>query len=251
MEQDRSTIHSNMSFEFGRQQSGLPFRFWMGLTLLIIGGGLLLDAFDVFDFSSILGMWWPSALMLIAIIQIATRSASIFGAGVLFVVGALMQASKLGILPGGFWSAFWPLILILVGTSMLLGRKKKVRNRMFDFVNGEAMSEDTISSDALFSGNTIRNVSHDFKGGSLSAICGGLDVDLRSAAITKEATIHCTCFCGGIDLKVPPNWRVMNQGKALLGGIDNRTNQVFDPNIVTPTLYITGTVVCGGIDIHH
>lgn len=53
------------------------------------------------------------------------RSKSIVGALVLIVLGTLFLLSNLGYIPhlGQLFARWWPLILIAVGVSMLLGRR--------------------------------------------------------------------------------------------------------------------------------
>ena len=122
MQEDQTTYSRSFNV---KTSSGPGFGFWLGLILIVVGGGLLLEAFQIFEFGDVFSMWWPSLLMIIAIAQVATRSGGLFGSGILFTVGALLQLSKLGYLPGGFWSAFWPIILILIGLSFIGTRFKK------------------------------------------------------------------------------------------------------------------------------
>ena len=116
-----SQTHFNSNFNVDVKSGGkrVGFGFFLGIGLVLIGGGLLLDTFGVIEFSSTIGMWWPSLLMLVAVVQLASGNGSLFGSGMLFLVGALLQANKFDWLPGGFWSTFWPVILILLGILIL------------------------------------------------------------------------------------------------------------------------------------
>ncbi len=42
---------------------------------------------------------------------------------ILIIIGAVALASKLGIISGGVWSFVWPLILIVLGLSLLFRRR--------------------------------------------------------------------------------------------------------------------------------
>ncbi|MBS1562499.1 MAG: hypothetical protein JSS89_12905 [Bacteroidetes bacterium] len=120
---EHQQFQHNVHIEFGNRR-GLPFRFWMGILLVLLGTGFLLNVFDILPFGDLIGMYWPSVLMVVALIQLATRSASFTSAGILFTVGALLQANKLGWIDH-FWSAFWPIVLIIIGISMLLNLNDK------------------------------------------------------------------------------------------------------------------------------
>jgi hypothetical protein len=55
---------------------------------------------------------------------------------------------------------------------------------------------------------------------------------------------------GGVEIRVPPHWRVITNGTPILGGIDNRTFDPTDSNVIAPTLIVNSTVILGGLEIH-
>ncbi|NQW29325.1 MAG: hypothetical protein HQ472_02285 [Ignavibacteria bacterium] len=223
----------------------------IGILLVIVGGGLLLDAFNILEFGDMLHMWWPSALMVIALVQIASGSGSIVGSGVLFTVGALIQLGKLDYLPGGFWSAFWPIVIILIGVSLIMSKRKK---KLFtDPLNVGQISVDgsRIDRTAFFGGADCQVVSDDFTGGNLTAVFGGVKADFRNANIKNgTAILNITAVFGGVELRVPDGWIVIVRGTPIFGGIDESARRKI-PNINEPgpTLIVDCTVVFGGIEI--
>jgi predicted membrane protein len=250
MEERQTSFQHSMNVQFGRAQRGPGFGFWVGLILVVVGGGLLLDAFVNVEFGSILSTWWPSLLMFVAVAQLATGSGSIVGSGILFTVGALLQLSELGYLPGGFWSAFWPIVLILIGLSFISSRWKK-KEITFDPGTLGRVSVDgsRIDRSALFTGVEVRVTSPDFTGGELTAIFGGVECDLREARIMgKVAQLSVTAVFGGVELRIPDSWNVVVKGTPIFGGIDDK-NVVHpnDPN--APTLVVDATAIFGGVDI--
>ena len=42
----------------------------IGAILILLGTGFLLDQLDIWDFSGLLGTWWPTAIILIGVIQL-------------------------------------------------------------------------------------------------------------------------------------------------------------------------------------
>lgn len=82
-----------------------------------------------------------------------------------------------------------------------------------------------------------------------SVIFGGATLDLRNAVIDDLATVDAFVMFGGIQILVPPGWRVSLAGSAIFGGHDNRTtgNDSLPPH--APELNITATAVFGGIEV--
>ncbi|MBI2794773.1 MAG: hypothetical protein HYX66_09025 [Ignavibacteria bacterium] len=250
MNEQQTSYRHSVNIQFG-QDRRVGFGFWIGVVLVIVGTGLLLDAFGVIEFSNALSTWWPSLLMLVAIGQIVTGSGSIVGSVVLFTIGAVFQLRELDYLPGGFWSAFWPIILILIGFSLVSSRWKKKRNNYSQGRVGTLNIEGSrIDRTAFFTSVDTRVASTDFTGGELTAVFGGIEVDLRECSIEGNvAHISLTAIFGGIELHVPPSWRVVVKGSPIFGGIDDKS--MSKPlGVDAPTLVLDATVIFGGIEIN-
>ena len=83
----------------------------------------------------------------------------------------------------------------------------------------------------------------------MSAVCGGLELDLRQAGLAGgKATIDATVVCGGIKITVPKDWLVSIQTSTILGGTENKHHQP-NPEEAKAELTIIGTIVCGGIEV--
>ena len=50
-----------------------------------------------------------------------------------------------------------------------------------------------------------------FRRADLTAIMGGVEVDLRGASTGQEAVIDVFAWWGGIEITVPPDWAVSNR----------------------------------------
>jgi hypothetical protein len=104
----------------------------------------------------------------------------------------------------------------------------------------------TFSSTAVLSGVKHTSGSEAFRGGDASAWLGGVELDFRDATMEgSEATVEVTAVMGGIDIRVPRNWTVVNHVTPILGGVDDHTH----PSDSNKRLVIEGTVVMGGLDI--
>jgi hypothetical protein len=117
---------------------------------------------------------------------------------------------------------------------------------------GEAPPRSFGSSDgrvtlfALMSGVT-RKFKGVFRGGQLTAIMGGLELDLRGAQVQDVAVIDTLAFWGGIEIFVPEDWSVVNEGFAFMGGFDDQTHS--QPPGGRPHLVIRGLALMGGVEI--
>jgi predicted membrane protein len=105
-----------------------------------------------------------------------------------------------------------------------------------------------VSGFALLGGVNRRCVSQDFRGGSLTAIMGGCELDLRHASISSgQAVIDTFAFWGGIEIKVPQEWTVVVQGTPILGAFDDKTVRVGGDG--SKVLVIKGVALMGGVDV--
>ncbi len=202
-----------------------------GILLIILGLGLLLG-----------GEWWPLLIVAFGLYKISTDKNSItFGIAV-FLAGLLLLALNLGILPGGFWDYAWPLILILIGISLLSNR--------FIYGKNQQITENELNHFVVFGGSKEIVNTDDFQGGSVTAVFGGTEIDLRhSDIISENVYLEITAVFGGIDLIVPQNWKLEVKGTPILGGMDNKTHYSGGDNEIRPVLQIRYTAVFGGIDV--
>src|SRR5258708_24883846 len=110
---------------------------------------------------------------------------------------------------------------------------------------------DTVSLWAIFGGTKRQVDSQDFRGGDISVMFGGIELDLRKAAIAAElATIDVSAMFGGIEIRVPEAWAVESKGVGILGGFSDETRPPApDPAAASKRLVVTGTAIFGGVAI--
>ncbi|ABX40809.1 LiaF transmembrane domain-containing protein [Lachnoclostridium phytofermentans] len=102
---------------------------------------------------------------------------------------------------------------------------------------------------AVLSGRELRFDNEVFQGAMLSALLGGIELDLRNAIIRENVVIECKTILGGIDIYVPSYVRVVVNCNPILGGVDNKTITPLGANEQTITIYLNATCVLGGIDV--
>lgn len=102
---------------------------------------------------------------------------------------------------------------------------------------------------AILSGRDIRYDGEVFNGGMLSAVLGGIDLDLRTAIVSGVVTLEVHSVLGGIDIFAPRYARVIVNGAPVLGSIENATRFPQGANDQTPTIIINASCVLGGVEV--
>ncbi|MCT4686649.1 LiaF transmembrane domain-containing protein [Vallitalea sp.] len=218
----------------------------LGILIIAIGVVILLGRLDIVDSDNIFGIYWPLILIVIGFVNLFDKYGSKTLAYVLIIVGVFFQLKELDleILEGINISEFiFPVVVIIVGAWLIIPKKKHSNKRVY--------SDNILDTFCLFSGSDIINDSIDFQGGNLGAVFGGIDVDLRNANITENEPIIIDAFVafGGIDIKVPMDWKVEIKGVPLFGGWGNKTKrEMVNTNKV---LIVKCFILFGGLDVKY
>jgi predicted membrane protein len=213
------------------------------LGLVIVAFGLLLMAgnlgwVDVDRASE----YWPLVFVAFGVAKILqSRGASgrIMG-GIFVLIGGLWTAEQVYRLPIRFWD-WWPVLLVWAGVTMLL------RTRRHSIESAGPTTERGASEFAFWSGVRRRIASSAFQHADLTAVMGGIEIDLRPAATAAgEAVLDVFVLWGSIEILVPPDWVVSNRVVAIMGGADDKSTGTQGAR---HRLTIRGFVMMGGIVI--
>lgn len=232
----------------------LKGKVWLGIIFILIGVSAIFQQLGFWSLGNIISMWWPLILIGAGVSQLSGKPVSKTSGIVLIALGVLFQMRKLDIITVSLARFFWPGIIIAIGVSMLVPRNSAKKNYGFSKEDNEfskvEIDEDTVDNLALFSGVKTRNVSKNFRGGSLVAIFGGIDLDLRDASLLNNAArIDVTSTFGGVDIIVPPDWKIVVKGVPIFGGWSNKTRGRNYDNPDAPVLTLNCFVAFGGVDI--
>ncbi len=216
--------------------------------ILVIVAGLLLIARNtgIIDHSiSRIIFSWEMLLIAIGTISLFSRH-SIWSGLILIAIGAFFLLVDFYHFPFTLWHIFWPLLIILIGLSMIFGA---VRFRKHWFTTGNITgSEDFIEDMAIFGGGERKVVSQSFRGGKIVAVFGGSKIDLTQATLASgNNQIEVVAVFGGTSMLVPNDWNVKVEVFSIFGGYaDKRTMSQVDIN---KTLIIKGVTIFGGGEI--
>lgn len=222
-----------------------------GILLVLAGVVLLLDQMNFIQIGDFISTYWPSILILIGLIGLVSRDSSTISNLVVIAIGVFFQLRNLGYINVSIWQVLWPAILIIIGLSIIFQTGTRKHRSEVDPEKWEKeniVNEDVVDYFTMFSGIENSNYSKKFRGGKLTAIFGGIELDLRDAEIEdKTAILNITALFGGVDIIVPSHWNVEVQATPILGGVEKRTQYNRDED--APTLKVNGTAVFGGIEI--
>lgn len=102
---------------------------------------------------------------------------------------------------------------------------------------------------AIFGGATRKGAWHPEPVIEVLTVFGGAELDFREAVLPgKEVTLRATSILGGVEVTVPPEMRVIDNGTAILGGREIKGgDDAVGPD--SPVLRIEGICVLGGIEV--
>lgn len=208
----------------------------VGILLIVVGSLFLLDnlGFNV-DIPDYL-LRWP--MILVAIGAINLFSGNLRPAVIFLSLGAIFYLHDFDLIE---LRLYWPLILIILGISFIF--RKKHRKHASNSDNTDTFFDELV----IFGGSEKKYTSNNFRGGRLSAVFGGSEIDLRGAKPEDGAVIEIFCMFGGVEIFVPQNWKINLNATAVFGGVsDSRSNISSDP---VATVHIKGFVMFGGGEI--
>jgi predicted membrane protein len=213
----------------------------MGLLVILVGLLFTLDNLGLADADLYL-RYWPAGLIAIGLLKLwQSRAGSGLFAAVLFIgagMWLLLQSARIVTIS---LLDLWPLLLVFFGASLVWHGLRGRRERA-----GMDRSA-TISGLAVLGGIHRGNNSREFRGGDLTAVLGGCEIDLRQAAIEGEAVVDVFAMCGGIEIRVPEDWSVSGRVVPILGGFEDKTRP--SPGATAHRLVVRGFAIMGGIEI--
>lgn len=212
-----------------------------GVLIMLVGVVWLAGNLGFTDARELLHQYWPLALVIAGLTFLLNRRHDQALMGLVMVIGGAWGfAVKQQWVHVGFWAVFAPLILMLMGGSVLW--------RAFHRPAGpEAPSSGYIRAFAVMSGSEQRPTLA-FQGAELTSVMGGAKLDLSGVTMAGDsAVIDIFAFMGGAELYVPSDWDVTLKVACLMGGCVDKRRPSAQPG--AKRLVIQGIAIMGGVEI--
>jgi predicted membrane protein len=243
-------------------------RLWVGAILVIIGAAAL--AKSVFLDLPYWLFTWPMILIIIGLFDGVKHNFRSNTWWILWIIGGyfLMDDIFPDVIDRRY---FWPVAIIIVGIIIMLRPKRQWDNwcdpkskppgqggnpgtdaSANNFSNtgepADVTNEEVLDAVAIFGGVKKSVYSKNFKGGKISCVFGGGEINLLHADFTGTAVLDVTTIFGGCTIILPAHWQVRVEPASIFGGVDDKRSQ---PNVISydKTLIISGTILFGGIEI--
>lgn len=250
-----------------RHVSMFSTRLVVGLLVIAAGVLLLLEKMRVIADVDVLD-YWPVILIVLGIGKLLQPGLDgyrrVFWGIIITAVGVLFLLNNLHYLH--FWfDDLWPILIIVIGFEMIRGglfrHRVRVRWMAMDdkmkekfasgccsqFADANTVDSDFINISAILGGGEYIFTNKKLKGGTVSAVLGGCDIDLRDADMEEDnIVLETSAIMGGIEIRVPRHWQVVMQGTPVLGGMDNKTTAPENP---VKRLIVRGSAVMGAVEM--
>lgn len=217
-----------------------------GIVLVIIGVIVGLNALNITNIDIFFNGWWTLFIIipsLIGLLNEKDKTGNIIG----LIIGIVLLLGVQNIINFDLiWKLILPMIIIIFGLSLIFGNtfNNKINKEIKKINNKKGKNEEYCST---FSQQKIDFDDEEFKGASLTAVFGGITLDLRKAQINEDVVIDTTSVFGGIDIYVPDNIKIKVKSTSIFGGVDNKKSK--NDNEKEHIIYINASCIFGGVDI--
>lgn len=226
-------------------------RYLIGILIIVIGMIALLNNFGLVNisFSYLVSLLWPLLLGIAGINFIVNRRdiPGIVTGSLLIALGVVFLGNNAGfwhINMQNFWQGFWPVVIILIGVSLLGKNKSNSSGHL-----------------AIMGAVEKNNAGWELESAEYVALMGGIELDIRQATFSdREINLGLSVIMGGITVIVPEDAAVTCEGTAVLGGIDlmgrgsggivgNASMQSGDLQSADKIVHLNCLCILGGIEI--
>jgi predicted membrane protein len=228
----------------------LHARLWLGIGIILFGLLAAADNLGILPFGFALNLW-PLVLVVWGLAKVARRGQERPLSGfILILAGIFLLLANFG--RENLVEAIWPLFVVAVGILVVLKTLRRKRGIPPELASQEGF----LSVMAILGGCKRRIANLDFKGGELTAIFGGFELDMRQAALQDgQARVDVFILFGGGDIHVPQGWTVTLKATSIAGALEDKTlhlpqepGQALEPG-GRPTLVLTGMALFGGLTV--
>jgi hypothetical protein len=230
-------------------------RLLMGLAFLWLGVLWTLDNLGFLD-ADVIVRWWPLLVIVFGLAKLFGLGArqSTFAAVLWLLAGTWLMLHELGIVRHGI-TGLWPLALVLIGGRIIMNSSRRSKVRRTQRPGASSVNADDhgrVKVEAVMAGVERRFRTGVFGGGEVLSIMANVELDLREATLGEARTeLEVNAVLGGIVLRVPRGWTVINEATPVMGAIEDHTEPPAAGEPGRDTLILRGAAVMGGVEIRN
>ncbi|KYG82544.1 LiaI-LiaF-like domain-containing protein [Roseivirga echinicomitans] len=220
----------------------------VGLIFILIGTVFLLDNLDIISWHYRRYIFqWENILIIIGAVLILNKE-NVKTGGILMGVGIFLNLDEWFSIDINIFD-LWPLVFVIAGFAIVSRNRNSTSDDNYNTSTGNLDAE-KINDTAIFGGGDKIVNSHNFRGGSLTAIFGGSNIDLTQAKLADgRHEIDVFYMFGGSKIRVPQDWNVQLNVTGIFGGMSDR-RKLIDPHAdENKELVIRGTAIFGGAEV--
>ena len=221
----------------------------LGLLFIAIGIAFILHRLDLIphSISHIIFSW---QMLLIGIGTFNFINKKYTPAIILITIGAIFIVPEIIDIDYSIRRLFWPVALVMIGIVLIIRRNKGFDK--YDIINTPTGNTDFIDHSSIFGGNKLICTSKNFKGGRVTSIFGGSEINFQQAKISSNtATIDVFTMFGGSKFLVPQGWNVKIDIVSIFGGFNDKRFMSADNQAEDSTLVLKGFAIFGGGDVRN
>lgn len=214
-------------------------RLVIGVAVLSAGVIFWLDQIDRIDAHDYV-RWWPIAVISVGLGHLLDRRYA--AAAIWAAIGTFFLLRVIGYETPDLWIiiAVWPLLISAAGMTLIV---QALRPRPWSATAGNGFR-----AVAVMAGN-VRHIVMPTPGGEAVAVMGGCDIDIaRSALSGNEMVIDVLTVWGGIGIRIPHGWKLVDQVLPILGGLEDKTGEAADD---APRVIVRGSAIMAGVDVRN
>jgi len=213
----------------------------IGIIIILIGGAFLMSNLGIIEQENLRFIFkWQTMLILIGMIVFFSSGNK--STGIIVALVGIM-----GLIPD-----FWATALILAGVYIIY-KQKGVSQTNPNFTETSTQYEsDVINDISIFGGSKKSFQSNNFRGGNITSIFGGSEIDLMDSTLADGENILNVFFLfGGSKFKIPSDWNVAIDVIPIFGSFKDKRIIKEDMLQNDSRLIIKGITLFGGGEINN
>lgn len=217
-----------------------------GIVLIMVGVIFGLNAVGLTDINIFFRGWWTLFIIVPSFIELF-RSTNKMWSIIWLVIGIVLLLCAQNILSFRLiGKLIFPFILVMIGLSIIFKDtvNKKVTEKIRNLNSNKGEFDEFC---ATFGSQQSDFSGQEFKGANLDAVFGSVELDISKAIIKNDQVINANAIFGGIEIRVPTGVNIKVKSTPIFGGVSNKAKT--DYNESSPTIYINGVAMFGGVEI--